>query len=65
MDSTKKFTEIGPKLVSSIVGCSKVFKQLMNISKKVLQEYVLQDQELEEAFNSLKSNKYPGFDNIS
>ena len=61
----KHFTEIGPKLVSSIVACSKVFKQLMNISKKVLQEYVLQDQELEEAFNSLKSNKYPGFDNIS
>ena len=34
----KHFTEIGPKLVCSIVACSKVFKQLMNISKKVLQE---------------------------
>ena len=37
----------------------------MNVSKTVLQEYALQDQELEEAFNSLKSNKSPGFDDIS
>ena len=31
----------------------------------MLQEYALQDQELEEAFNSLKPNKSPGFDDIS
>ena len=37
----------------------------MNVSKTVLQEYALQDQELEEAFNSLKPNKSPGFDDIS
>ena len=64
----KYFTEIGPKLASSIPASSKVFKQLMHVSKTVLQEYTLQDQELEEAFNtfnSLKSNKSPGFDDIS
>ena len=37
----------------------------MNVSKTVLQEYALQDQELEDAFNSLKPNKSPRFDNIS
>ena len=61
----KYFTEIGPKLASSIPASSKVFKQFMNVSKTVLQEYALQDQELEEAFNSLKPNKSPGFDDIS
>ena len=37
----------------------------MNISETLLQEYALQDQELEEVFNSLNSNKSPGFDDIS
>ena len=41
----KYFTEIGPKLASSILASSKVFKQFMNVSKTVLQEYTLQDQE--------------------
>ena len=36
----------------------------MNVSKTALQEYNLQDEELEEAFNSLKSNKSPRFDDI-
>ena len=61
----KYFTEIGPKLASSIPASSKVFKQFMNVAKTVLQEYAFQDQELEEAFNSLKPNKSPGFDDIS
>ena len=33
--------------------------------EKVSQEYTLQDEESEEAFNSLKSNKSPVFGNIS
>ena len=37
----------------------------MNVSETVLQEYTLQDQGLEEGFNSLKPNKSPGFNNIS
>ena len=61
----KNFTEIGPELVSSIPASSKVFKKFMNVSKKVLQKYALQDQELEEAFNSLTPNKSLGFDDFS
>ena len=61
----KFFTEIGPKLASSIPSSSKDFKQSMDVSETVLQEYALQDKELEEAFNSSKSNKSLGFDNIS
>ena len=61
----KYFTKIGPKLAASISASSKVFKQFMNVSKTVLQEYALQDQELEEGSNSLKPNKSPGFDDIS
>ena len=49
----KYFTEIGPKLSSSIPASSKVSKQFMNVSKTVLHEYAVQEQELEEAFNSL------------
>ena len=56
--------ETGPKLASSIATSSKDFKHFMNVSKTALQEYTLQDEELEEAFNSLKSNKSPGFYNI-
>ena len=61
----KYLTVIGFKLASSISTSSKYFKQFMNISKTALQEYTLQDEELEEPFNSLKSNKSPGFDDIS
>ena len=61
----KYVTEIGPKLTSSITTSSKDFKQFMNVSKTTLQEYTLQYEELEEVFNSLKSNKSPGFDDIS
>ena len=61
----KYFTEIGPKLASSILTSSKDFKQFMNVSKTALQEYPLQNEEFEEAFNNLKSNKSPGFRDIS
>ena len=36
----------------------------MDVSKTLLEEYTLQDEELEEALNSLKSNESPRFDNI-
>ena len=39
----KFFTEIGPKLASSIPTSSKYFKQLMDVSEVVLQENVHQD----------------------
>ena len=37
----------------------------MDVSETVLQEYSLQDEELEEVFNNLKSNKSPRLDDIS
>ena len=61
----KYFTKIWTKLASSIPVSSKVFKQFMNVSKALLQEYALMDEELEKAFNSLKSNKSSRFDDIS
>ena len=61
----KYFTEIGLKLATSILTSSKDFKQFMNVLKTALQEYTFQDEELEAAFNSLKSNKSPGFYDIS
>ena len=52
MDSIFFFTEIGPKLASLIPTTSKDFKQFMDVSETVLQECSLQDQDLDEAFNS-------------
>ena len=60
----KYFAEITPKLASSITISSKDFKQFMVVLETVLQEYTLQDEQLEEVFNSLKSNKSPGLDDI-
>ena len=65
MDSTNFFTEIGPKLASSIPTSSKDFKQFIDVSETVLQEYTLQNKKSEETFNSLKSNKSPRFVDIS
>ena len=50
MDSTIFFTEIGPKLASSIPTSSKDFKQFMDVSETMLQEYTRHDEKLEEAF---------------
>ena len=64
-DFNKFFTGIGPKLASSIASSSKDFKEFLSSVSTSLDEYLLQDEELNEAFNSLKANKSPGFDDIS
>ena len=46
----------------SIPTSSKDFKQFINISETVFQEYALQDEELGKGFNSLKFNKSQEFD---
>ena len=54
----KYFTEIGPKLASSVLTSSKDFKQFMDVSETVFtfqQEFTFQDEESEKA-----SNKSPG-----
>ena len=61
----KFFTDIGPKLASFIPSSSKDFKDFLSSASTSLDEYLLQDEQLNEAFNSLKTNKNPGFDDIS
>ena len=61
----KLFADIGPKLASSIPSSSNDFKDFLNSASTSLDEYLLQDEELNEALNSLKANKSPDFDYIS
>ena len=61
----KFFTEFEPKFTSLIPTSSRDFKQFIDVSETVLKDYNLQDEELEEDFNSLKSNKIPELYNIS
>ena len=61
----KFFTDIGPKLAYSIPSSSKDFKDFFGSTSTSLDEYLLQNEELNEAFKSLKANKSPGFDDIS
>ena len=58
----KFFRDIGPKLASFIPSLSKDFKDFLSSASTSLDEYLLQDEQLNEAFNSLKANKNPGFD---
>ena len=54
----KYFTEIGPKLASSVLTSPRDFKQFMDVSETVFtfqQKFTFQDEESEEA-----SNKSPG-----
>ena len=53
----KCFKDIRPKLTSSIRSSSKDFKDFLCSASTSLHEYLLQDEELNEAFNSLKANK--------
>ena len=61
----KSFADIGPKRASSIPSSSKDFKEFLSSASTSLDEYLLQDEELNEAFNGLKASKSPGFDDIS
>ena len=49
----KFFTDMGQKLASSIPSSSKDLKDFLSSSSTSLDEYLLQDEELNEAFNSL------------
>lgn len=58
-------TDTGSKLASSIPNSCNDFTQFIRVSVTVLEENILQDTPLEEAYNNLKSSKSPGFDDIS
>ena len=61
----KYFVNVGPKLAASIPLSNKSFKSFLSGRYKVLNESPLTDEELKCAFSTLKSNKSPGFDDIS
>ena len=61
----KFFRDIGPKLASSIPSSSMDFKDFLRLVSTSLDKYLFQDEELNEAFYSLKANKSPSFDDIS
>ena len=61
----KFFVDIGPKLSSMIPESQTKFNQYLNPHQTLMGEANLTDHEIKEALRSLKSNKSPGYDNIS
>ena len=61
----KFFVDIGPKLASMIPESQTKFDQYLNLHQTFMGEANLTFDELKEALRSLKSNKSPGYDNIS
>ena len=59
------FTNIGKNLASKIPNASTPFKYFGNKADFVMETKPLSMNELKDAFYSLKSNKSPGYDNIS
>ena len=59
------FTNIGKKLASKIPNASTPFKYSVNKSDFVMETKPLSMNELKDAFYSLKSDKSPGYDDIS
>ena len=61
----KYFTNVGPNLASMIPKTNKDFKSFLCGDYPLFNETPLADDEIKNAFISLKSNKSPGFDEIS
>ena len=57
--------EIGPKLSSMITELQAKFDQYLNPRQTVMGEANLTDDKVKEALRILKTNKSPGYDNIS
>ena len=57
----KTFAEIGQKLASSISKSLREFKDFISVSNSILNEKIIQDNQLDEAFYSLKSDKKSNF----
>ena len=64
-DFNSFFTNIGKNLASKIPNASTPFEYFVNKSDFVMETKPLSMNELKDAFYSLKSNKSPGYDNIS
>ena len=61
----KFFTNIGPKLASNIPEATKPFQSFLNETQTTMSSDALSVSELKEAFYSLKTNKSPGYDEVS
>ena len=61
----KYFVKVGQNLASAIPISQKKFEDFLTGNYPILGEYPLTDDEIKIAFTSLKSNKSPGFDDIS
>ena len=61
----KYFVNVGPNLATSIPRSSKKFESFLSGNHQILHENPLNDEEIKIAFSTLKSNKSPGFDDIS
>ena len=59
------FTNIGKNLASKIPNASTPFEYFVNKSDFVMETKPLSMNELKDAFYSLKSNKSPGYDDVS
>ena len=59
------FANVGKNLASKIPNVSTPFKYFVNKSDFVMETKPLSMNELKDAFYSLKSNKSPGYDDIS
>ena len=59
------FTNVGKNLASKIPNASASFQYFVNKSDVVVETETLSMNELKDAFYSLKSNKSPGYEDIS
>ena len=59
------FVNVGPKLAASINTPNKKFENFLSGNYGILDECSLRDEEIKFAFEALKPNKSPGFDDIS
>ena len=61
----KHFASVGPNLANSIPKASKGFETFLYGNHSILNEYPLTDDELKNAFLTLKTKTSPGFDEIN
>ena len=61
----KYFLNVGPNLAEIIPKSNKNFESFLSGQYPTLKEFPLTDEELKNAFASIKPNKSPGFDDIS
>ena len=61
----KYFVSVGPNLASIIPKPNKNFESFLTGNYQLFSDTPLTDEELEIAFTALKTNKSPGFDEIS